>query len=248
MVSWAKRGYTNDMRALTWGCLLTIFASGFSACGASDDKKVSASEQGGEASGGGSGDAGALPDAGTTSAGAAGTAVIAGGQAGQGGNAAGSLDDVGGAGQLAGQRGTGEAGSGGAACQSALPLADNLHGHWLICGAVATNARIWHGLLSFDAPSCTSTELTGTFHWLTTNAGVSEGNTVFKGAYDPETGTITLDEYEITGGNVVQGTDTFKYDPQTDTLTDGAWTCSCSPGTWTTATRVEPGVDVDDCP
>jgi hypothetical protein len=40
----------------------------------------------------------------------------------------------------------------------------------------------------------------------------------------------------------------MKYDLDSDTLIDGAWTCGCSPGRWPTATRVAAGTDVDACP
>ncbi|HVY32592.1 MAG TPA: hypothetical protein VHB79_38915 [Polyangiaceae bacterium] len=227
--------------------LLTAAVAAAVACGSSDDKKL-AQEAGGEAAGGArGGDTGAPnagemqgphPDSGGVSA-AAGAV--------DGGNSFATAGDDGAGAAPTGV--AGDAGVGGATsvCEAApAALAATLEGHWLICGALASNGRIWNGLLTFD--TCSGAALTGSFHWLTTNSGTSEGNTLFNGSYDAESGTITLEEYEVTGGNVVTATDTFKYDADSDTLTDGAWTCGCSPGTWTSATRVPAGTDVDACP
>lgn len=235
------------MRVLPLACVLTTVASLFAACGASDDKKVVPSASAGETAGGSlgaGGNASTTAGAGASPESSAGDAPVGGAVGATGGGAAGTDGNVGGDASLAGM-----GGAGGAGCEPApSTLAGQLQGHWLICGALATNARIWNALLTFDSNACTGPELSGTFHWLTTNSGTSEGNTLFTGSHDAETGLISLDEYEVTGGNVVTATDTFTYDPDTDTLTNGAWTCSCSPGTWTSATRVTAGTDVDACP
>jgi len=227
------------MRLLSLACLLTMLTSIAVACGSSDEKRAIRSAEGG-------GDAGAL-------AGASAGAALGGNGAKEG------TSGTGGAGQdgssaAAGLGGAeafgGLGGVGGASCDSAGELGQQLQGNWLICGAVATNDRIWNGLIAFEplAQPCAGAALSGSVHWRTTNAGISDGNTAFKGSYDPQSGVVTLEEYEVTGGDVVQATDTFKYDPETDTLVDGAWTCSCSSGSWKLATRVSAGTDVDDCP
>jgi hypothetical protein len=222
------------MRILSIACVLTTLTSLAVACGSSDEKRAIRSAEGG-------GGAGALPGGALGGRGAKEETSGAGGT----GYGSSVTAGFGGAEAFGGQGGVA-----GASCDSAAELGQQLQGNWLICGAVATNGRIWNGLIAFDTPAsaCAGPVLSASLHWLTTNAGISEGNTAFHGSYDAQSGVVTLEEYEVTGGDVVQATDTFKYDPDTDTLVDGAWTCSCSPGSWRVATRVSAGTDVDDCP
>lgn len=171
------------------------------------------------------------------------------------GQGRGGANDSGAGSALAGAQGlggasAGESGLGGAPCEGPAPSAPDLTtGVWLVCGALASNDRIWDGAFTFDepTPTCTGAKLTGKVHWVTSNLGASDGTTVFAGSYDASTGRITLDEYEVVGGNVVTATDTMSYDADSDTFVDGGWTCSCSPGTWTTATHEPPGTDVESC-
>jgi|SRR5580658_1619504 hypothetical protein len=116
-------------------------------------------------------------------------------------------------------------------------LPDLTQGEWLICNAVATNGVVWTGTLSItsETPTCTGASLGGGFSWIGSN-GVT-GTTVAQGSYVAATQQITLSESQATGG-VVSATDYMTYDPATDQLVNGSWTCSCPTATWSTATRV----------
>ncbi len=132
-------------------------------------------------------------------------------------------------------------GLGGAACEAPISRLPNLtSGRWLICGATDTNGRIWTGVLTLDreTPTCDGSELAGNFHWLSTNLGTTQGDTLCKGSYNAVTQHITLNEYQVTGGAVVTGVDRMVYDAASDELTTGAWTCGCAPGMWSAATRI----------
>jgi len=217
------------------------------ACGSSDGKKAEPGGGAGEATAGAGvrENDGGEPDSagGSANTNAGGNSDVgakpAGGEGGGEPSVGGSLD------------GAGAPGFGGAPCDAPVPLVPPLTGStWLICGATAENGRVWDAALTFDeaASTCSGASLSGAIHWLTTNNGVSDGKTLVSGNYDATTKIVTLEEYEVTAGNVVTSTDTMRYDAETDTLVDGAWTCSCSPGSWTVATRAAAGTDVDSCP
>src|SRR5262249_43926946 len=108
----------------------------------------------------------------------------------------------------------------------------------LICDALDTVNRNWTALMTFTSvvPDCHGALVSGTFHWVVKATG-QEGNTKFDGRYTADTGSIDVEESEPSGG-VVSSHDTMRYDAETDTLVDGAWTCSCPAGSWAKAHRV----------
>ena len=77
----------------------------------------------------------------------------------------------------------------------------------------------------------------GTFSWVTTNMGTVQGTTVATGSYVAATQKITLDESQPSGA-VASGTDYMTYDPGSDQLVNGSWTCGCAAGMWSRATRI----------
>jgi hypothetical protein len=126
------------------------------------------------------------------------------------------------------------------ACDGALPqLPDLTRGQWLICNALDTGGRIWEGVLTItsETPTCDGAALSGTFAWVTTNLGTDQGNTLCQGSYVAATRTITLNEYQVEAGSVTTATDTMTYDPASDQLVNGSWTCGCNAGQWSVAVR-----------
>ncbi len=245
----------------TWAlCCLLVGASSAAACGSSDQKSVVRDSGGAGGETAGTGNAGAGRGPRPTDAGAGGQAGAPDSAAGANGGASndggatplgGTASSNGGAGAT--ERGDGGAafsGLGGAGCDAPVSkLPDLTTGSWLICNGVATNARIWTGVLTLgsETPTCDGAKLTGKFHWSTSNLGASAGDTLCEGTYDAATHQLTLHEYEVTGGNVVTATDTMLYDAASDTMITGAWTCGCSPGAWDQATRIASDGDVT-CP
>lgn len=127
-----------------------------------------------------------------------------------------------------------------AVCDGAIPtLPDLTTGHWVICNATDTAGRIWTGILtiSTETLTCSGADLTGSFDWSSTNIGNYSGTTLAQGTYVASTQLITLDEYQVEAGSVLTATDTMTYDPNTGTLVNGGWTCSCHNGSWSVAVR-----------
>jgi hypothetical protein len=123
-------------------------------------------------------------------------------------------------------------------CTQTPPVPNLTSGAWLICNAQA-GPLVWTGLMTFTAtvPTCTGAMVQGMFHWAdqTTYAG----ETLFTGTYDASTKSIMVDEVQVLSGNVGPGHDFMTYDPATDTMVNGGWTCSnCNPGMWTKAIHV----------
>jgi hypothetical protein len=126
-------------------------------------------------------------------------------------------------------------------CDVTTTAPDFTQGSWLICDALTTNGRIWNGTLTItsETPTCGGATITGAFHWVSTNMGAMEGDTLCQGSYVAGTQQITLDEYQVTGGTVGAASDFMKYDPGSDQLVNGGWTCGagCPTGMWSAAPR-----------
>jgi hypothetical protein len=168
--------------------------------------------------------------------------------AGAGGTSAGGMGGATGAGGAAGRGGA--IGSGGATSNCAT-VPDFTNRTWLICNALVTNGRIWTGTLAITSATatCEGATLAGSFHWVSSNMGSLEGETLCRGSYISATQRITLDEYQVVSGSVGTGTDVMTYDPATGDLVTGSWTCGdgCPTGMWSTATPVAPNAGMS-CP